>query len=440
MDSDQGKLFIGGISWETTEDKLKDYFGKYGDVLHTIVSRDKITGRPRGFGFVVFADPSIIDCVLQDSHNIDGRTVDAKKAMSREEQFTAARSGNNLIKNAGINGCSTRTKKIFVGGLPPTLSDLEFRHYFEAYGIVTDVVVMYDQHTQRPRGFGFISFDSEDSVELVLENQFHEVGGKKVEVKRALPKDANSSLSTNRTTLGGGYQSYGSSSDSSNSYDNRIDVNRYMQAPPNGPGYHPYGSSAYGAPSYGYGTASNGVDYGGYGDYGNPMGPATAYVSGPPVASRGTWNNQVPAGYGSASYEANAGYGGAGPWNAPGSGGPVSGQTGQPPNTVASYGNQRYGYGGSEGPYGSQVGYGTVGGRGGLAGNPIGSAGDQGGGPVFPSGSYSDGSGNTGYSTAWRSDPAQGGGYGVGQVNNPLGGTIGYAGGYGGSQSRQAQP
>lgn len=75
MDSDQGKLFIGGISWETSEEKLKDYFGGYGEVLQTVVMRDKVTGKPRGFGFVVFADPNILDRVLQDRHVIDGRTV-----------------------------------------------------------------------------------------------------------------------------------------------------------------------------------------------------------------------------------------------------------------------------------------------------------------------------------------------------------------------------
>lgn len=75
MDSDQGKLFIGGISWETTEEKLKEYFQGYGDVLQTVVMRDKISGKPRGFGFVVFADPNVLDRVLQDEHVIDGRTV-----------------------------------------------------------------------------------------------------------------------------------------------------------------------------------------------------------------------------------------------------------------------------------------------------------------------------------------------------------------------------
>ncbi|KAL0001841.1 hypothetical protein SO802_015622 [Lithocarpus litseifolius] len=75
MDSNQGKLFIGGISWETIEEKLKEYFENYGDVVQTVVMRDKTIGRPRGFGFVVFVDPFILDRVLQDKHTIDARMV-----------------------------------------------------------------------------------------------------------------------------------------------------------------------------------------------------------------------------------------------------------------------------------------------------------------------------------------------------------------------------
>jgi RNA-binding protein Musashi len=75
MDSDQGKLFIGGISWETTEDKLAEHFNAYGEVTQAAVMRDKLTGRPRGFGFVVFADPAVVDRALQNPHTLDGRTV-----------------------------------------------------------------------------------------------------------------------------------------------------------------------------------------------------------------------------------------------------------------------------------------------------------------------------------------------------------------------------
>ena len=75
MDSDEGKLFIGGIAWDTSEETLTEYFTQYGQVTQAVIMREKPTGRPRGFGFVVFSDPSVLDRVLQDRHTIDGRTV-----------------------------------------------------------------------------------------------------------------------------------------------------------------------------------------------------------------------------------------------------------------------------------------------------------------------------------------------------------------------------
>lgn len=75
MESDLGKLFIGGISWDTDEDRLKDYFGAYGEVVEVVIMKDRTTGRARGFGFIVFADPAVAERVVREKHTIDGRTV-----------------------------------------------------------------------------------------------------------------------------------------------------------------------------------------------------------------------------------------------------------------------------------------------------------------------------------------------------------------------------
>lgn len=75
MESDLGKLFVGGISWDTDEDRLKEYFRAYGEVAETVIMRDRTTGRARGFGFVVFVDPVVADRVVMEKHMIDGRTV-----------------------------------------------------------------------------------------------------------------------------------------------------------------------------------------------------------------------------------------------------------------------------------------------------------------------------------------------------------------------------
>ena len=78
MESDQGKLFVGGISRETTEGTLKDHFSKYGNFVSSVVAKDRNTKSPRGFGFVLFSEPSSADKALQDTHVILGRTVSSK--------------------------------------------------------------------------------------------------------------------------------------------------------------------------------------------------------------------------------------------------------------------------------------------------------------------------------------------------------------------------
>ncbi|KAK4776556.1 hypothetical protein SAY86_005244 [Trapa natans] len=203
MQSDNGKLFIGGISWETNEEKLKEYFGVYGEVVEAIIMKDRTTGRARGFGFVVFADPSVAETVIKDKHNIDGRMVEAKRAVPRDDQNSLGRNSSPSIHSSPTPG---RTKKIFVGGLASTVTEGDFKKYFEQFGTVNDVVVMYDHNTQRPRGFGFITYDSEESVDKVLLKTFHELNGKMVEVKRAVPKELSPVPS--RSPLGG-YNGYG---------------------------------------------------------------------------------------------------------------------------------------------------------------------------------------------------------------------------------------
>lgn len=198
MQSDLGKLFIGGISWDTDEERLKEYFSSFGEVLETVIMKDRTTGRARGFGFIVFADPAVADLVIKEKHNIDGRMVEAKKAVPRDDQTNTMSRHSGSIQSSPV---PIRSRKIFVGGLASSVTENDFKLYFEQFGTVTDGVVMYDHNTRRPRGFGFITYNSEDAVDKVLLKTFHELNGKMVEVKRAVPKDLSPSPS--RNPLGG---------------------------------------------------------------------------------------------------------------------------------------------------------------------------------------------------------------------------------------------
>ncbi|KAL6728661.1 hypothetical protein Aduo_010410 [Ancylostoma duodenale] len=84
---DPGKMFIGGLSWQTTAEGLRDYFGRFGEVNECMVMRDPATKRARGFGFITFVDPASVDRVLAtEEHELDGKKIDPKVAFPKRSQ------------------------------------------------------------------------------------------------------------------------------------------------------------------------------------------------------------------------------------------------------------------------------------------------------------------------------------------------------------------
>ena len=54
------------------------YFGKYGEITDSVIMKDRQTGRPRGFGFITYGDPSVVDTVIAETHVINGKQVSVK--------------------------------------------------------------------------------------------------------------------------------------------------------------------------------------------------------------------------------------------------------------------------------------------------------------------------------------------------------------------------
>ncbi|XP_047980536.1 heterogeneous nuclear ribonucleoprotein 1-like isoform X1 [Salvia hispanica] len=386
MEVDQGKLFIGGISWDTNEDRLKEYFETYGEVVEAVIMRDRTTGRARGFGFIVYADPAVAERVVKEKHMIDGRTVEAKKAVPRDDQHLINRNSGSMQGSPGTG----RTKKIFVGGLASTVTENDFKTYFDQFGTITDVVVMYDHNTQRPRGFGFITYDSEDAVDMVLHKTFHELNGKMVEVKRAVPKELSPGPS--RSPLVGYNYGFTRPSNFLNSYAPGYNLSsvggygvrmdgRYSPLASGRAGFSPFGSPAYGLGvnmeqglSGGFGGGSNFNGNLGYGRvlnpyfsnnqsrYNTPIGYNTNNSRGESFLSsspRSVWGNSglnaSPNSGGSASYfgSGSGGFGVFGNNGANWGTSPVAGSLG---GNSSGYNGGNFGYRGGDNSYAAGAG------------------------------------------------------------------------------------
>ena len=79
------KLFVGGLSYDTTDQSLKAAFGEHAPVLEAVVITDYDTGRSRGFGFVTLAShkdaPRVISAM--DGKDLDGRNIAVNVATDR---------------------------------------------------------------------------------------------------------------------------------------------------------------------------------------------------------------------------------------------------------------------------------------------------------------------------------------------------------------------
>lgn len=186
--SDSGKIFVGGLSRDTGDDELRDYFSNFGAVVECMVKRDPNTGSSRGFGFVSFKEASSVDSVLAErQHVLQGKTIDPKRAQAR-----------------GAPGAPEVCRKIFVGGLDPNLGEDKIREYFGRFGKVELIEQPFDREKNVKKGFCFITFDTGDAVEMICVNAKHHLGGRDVDVKKATPKEKQAGGGPTRGGPGGG--------------------------------------------------------------------------------------------------------------------------------------------------------------------------------------------------------------------------------------------
>jgi len=82
------KLYVGNLSFNTTEAELRAHFEQFGAVTDTYVAMDKMTGRPRGFAFVTMGTPDEAKLAIEKTNGVDlgGRALQVNEARPKEER------------------------------------------------------------------------------------------------------------------------------------------------------------------------------------------------------------------------------------------------------------------------------------------------------------------------------------------------------------------
>ncbi|CAM9203993.1 unnamed protein product, partial [Rangifer tarandus platyrhynchus] len=241
------KLFIGGLSFETTDDSLREHFEKRGTLTDCVVMRDAQTKRSRGSGFVTHSCVEEVDAAMcARPHKGDGRVVEPMRAASRED---------SVKPGAHLTG-----KKIFVGGIKEDTEEYNLRDYFEKYGKIETIEVMEDRQSGKKRGFAFVTFDDHDTVDKTVVQKYHTINGHNCEVKKALSKQEMQSAGSQRGRGGGSGNFMGRGGNFGGGGGNSGRGGNFG-------GRGGYGGGGYGNQGGGYGGGGGGYD--GYNEGGN---------------------------------------------------------------------------------------------------------------------------------------------------------------------------
>ena len=241
------KLYIGNIDYSTDDQRLRDAFSKFGSITDCFCPVDRASNRPRGFGFVTFAnrDDAMKAIAEMDNTELDGRMIRVSESRPKDGSRSSAGGGGSSSGGA-FNATGAPEVKLFVGNLAFE-TDLEtIRELFEKEGEVKDCYMPKDRATDQPRGFAFVTMAAEEAKDAMKKLQGYELDSRTLRIEESMPKRAD-------VARGGGGGFGGGGRFGGGGFGER---DRY---PPRG------GGGGYDAHGGGMGGGGYGRDRGGYG-------------------------------------------------------------------------------------------------------------------------------------------------------------------------------
>lgn len=177
-DLTQRKLFIRGLGWETTTDKLRSLFSQYGELEEAAVILDKATGKSKGYGFITFKHiDGAMHALKEPSKKIDGR-------MTVTQLAAAGISGG---PGGGANNpLDVSMRKIYVANVPYDMSAERLLVHFSRYGEIEEGPLGFDKATGKSKGFALFVYKTAEAARASLVDPIKNIDGHQLNCKLAI--------------------------------------------------------------------------------------------------------------------------------------------------------------------------------------------------------------------------------------------------------------
>ena len=177
------EIFIKNLSYSTTEESLRNYFKKYGEVESTKIVYDKETGRSKGVGFCKFKNPSSAEKVINSGQlELDGRpigiTLSNEKPEKKQVQFK---------KTENFTG---EKFSVFVGNLSFKSNEDGLKKLFSDCGNILDIRITKNKEG-KSKGFAHIDFDSQEGMNNAISKNGFILDGRELRVDKSVSKTFN---------------------------------------------------------------------------------------------------------------------------------------------------------------------------------------------------------------------------------------------------------
>jgi len=191
-------IYVGNLPFSITDHDLQSMFQDCGEIDQARCVTDRETGRSRGYGYVDFTTESAVDAALaKNGTELEGRQIridfgkgkNSAPRPDRVSRFGDARPDRGADRGAdrgsrGVQhsdrpeGC----KSIYVGNLAFSVTDDDLRSMFEDCGAIDHARCVTDRETGRSRGYGYVDFSDESSINSAIAKDGMEVGGRAIRI------------------------------------------------------------------------------------------------------------------------------------------------------------------------------------------------------------------------------------------------------------------